>query len=229
MSLNYFGHSAAARSLDSSDYLPIRARSSESDAWRAVLRRAGSGSTGVVLLGSAAGLFLLPVSSSSSIVDSRSVLTAIEQVQELQAALSLDKTRLARILCVTRPTLYGWLQGREPNQANAARLETLMRILEQASVSSASPLNTRFVARSLDVNAPSLFDLLCEETIDEKRVVPAMRESRTRASAAARKRLDREERLRALGFEEPDGNQRRRQLATSVALRKWPEASSRTT
>ena len=78
------------------------------DAWRAVLWRARSGSTGVVLLGSALGSFLPHVGSNSSIVDYRFVapasppnvaasfretvaLPVIEQMQELQAALSLKR------------------------------------------------------------------------------------------------------------------------------------------
>ena len=81
-------------------------------------------------------------------------LPVIEQMQELQAALSLNKAQLAGILRVTRPTLYDWLRGREPNAANAGRVDTLLRILARASVSSASPLNARFVARSLEIDAP---------------------------------------------------------------------------
>ena len=246
MPLSYSSYEAASRSLDTSVRLPIHAHGSERDPWSAVLSRACSGSTGIVLLGSALGSFLPHVGSSSSIVDCRAVapasppnvavsfreivaLPVIEQMQELQAALSLNKTQLAGVLRVTRPTLYDWLHGREPNAANAGRLDTLLSILAQASVSSASPLNALFVARSLEVNAPSLFDLLCEESVDEDRVVHAMRASRDLADSASRKRLAREERLRTLGFEELGGDQRKRQLATNVALRKWPERSSKTT
>ena len=41
-----------------------------------------------------------------------------EQVQELLAALSLNKSQLAQILRVTRPTIYEWLRGNRPNAAN---------------------------------------------------------------------------------------------------------------
>ena len=222
------------------------AHGSERDAWRAVLWRASSGSTGIVLLGSALGSFLPHVGSSSSIVDYRPVapvsppnaavsfreivaLPVIEQMQELQAALSLNKSQLAGILRVTRPTLYDWLQGREPNTANGGRLDTLLRILARASVSSASPLNARFVARPVDIDTPSLIELLGEEPLDENRVIRAIERSRELADSASRRRTAREERLRTLGFEELGGEQRRRQLATNVALRKWPERSSETT
>ena len=247
MPLSYSNYEAASRSLDTTaGRLPLDAHGSERDAWRAVLWRACSGSTGVVLLGSALGSFLPHVGSSSSIVDCRFVaptsppnvaasfrevvaLPVIEQMQELQAALSLNKAQLAGILRVTRPTLYDWLRGREPNAANAGRVDTLLRILAQASVSSASPLNARFVARPVDIDALSLIELLGEESLDEDRVIRAIERSRALADSASRRRTAREERLRTLGFEELGGEQRRRQLATNVALRKWPERSSETT
>ena len=247
MSLSYSSYEAASRSLDTTSVRPpLHAHGSERDAWSAVLWRACSGSTGSVLLGSALGPFLPHVGSSSSIVDCRSVapasppnvavsfreivaLPVTEQMQELQAALSLNKAQLAGILRVTRPTLYDWLHGREPNAANAGRLDTLLRILAQASVSSASPLNARFVARPVEIDAPSLIDLLGEESLDEDRVIRAIERSRELADSASRRRTAREERLRTLGFEELGGEQRRRQLATNVALRKWPERSNETT
>ena len=247
MPLSYSSHEAESRSLDATyDRPPLHAHGSERDAWRAMLWRACSGSTGVVLLGSALGSFLPHVGSSSSIVDYRFVapasptnvaasfreivaLPVIEQMQELQAALSLNKAQLAGILRVARPTLYDWLRGREPNGANAGRVDTLLRILARASVSSASPLNARFVARRVEIDAPSLVELLGEESLDEDRVVRAIERSRALADSASRRRTAREERLRTLGFEELGGEQRRRQLATNVALRKWPERSSETT
>ena len=247
MPLSYSSYEAASRSLDTTSVgPPLDAHGSERDAWRAVVWRACSGSTGVVLLGSALGSFLPHVGSSSSIVDCRFVapasppnvagsfreivaLPVIEQMQELQAALSLNKAQVAGILRVTRPTLYDWLHGREPNAANAGRVDTLLRILAQASVSSASPLNARFVARPVEIGAPSLIELLGEESLDEDRVIRAIERSRALADSASRRRTAREERLRTLGFEELGGEQRRRQLARNVALRKWPERSSETT
>ena len=76
---------------------------------------------------------------------------------------------VARVLRVTRPTLYDWLQGREPNAANAERLRTLLRMMARAGVSGANPLNARFVRRPVGIQNPSLIDLLCEERIDEDR------------------------------------------------------------
>ena len=144
------------------------------------------------------------------------------RIQELQAALSLDKSQLARILRVTRATLYDWLQGREPNAANAERLRTLLRMQARAGVSGANPLNARFVRRSVRIQDPSLVDLLCEERIDEDRVVHVIGHAQALADSASRRRTAREERLHRLGFDNPGDEQRGRQLATNMGLRKWP-------
>ena len=149
-------------------------------------------------------------------------LSVVEQVQELQAALSLNKSQLARVLRVSRPALYDWLRGREPNAANTERLHTLLRCLTQARVSGVSPLNARFVRQPADLDGPALLDLLGEERVDEDRVVNAIEQARALEDSANRRRTNREDRLRDLGFEDPGREQRREQLARNVALRDWP-------
>ena len=149
-------------------------------------------------------------------------LSVVEQIHELQAALSLNKSQLARILRVSRPALYDWLRGREPNAANAERLHILLRCLTQAEVSGACPLNTRFVRQPADLGGPALLDLLSEERIDEDCVVNAIEEAQALGDAATQRRVAREERLRNLGFEDPGREQRREQLARNMALRDWP-------
>ena len=149
-------------------------------------------------------------------------LSVVEQIQELQAALSLNKSQLARILRVSRPALYEWLRGREPNPANTDRLHTLLRCLVRAAVSGASPLNARFIQQPADLDGSALLDRLGEERIDEDRVVSAIKGVQEIEDAATRRRVAREERLRDLGFEEPGREQRREQLARNMALREWP-------
>ena len=149
-------------------------------------------------------------------------LSVLEQIQELQAALSLNGSQLTRALRVSGPALYDWLRGKEPSPANAGRLHTLLRCLARARVSGASPLNARFVRRPADLGGPALLELLSEERIEEDRVIGAIEQARALGDAADRKRTDREERLRELGFEDPGREQRREQLARNMALRDWP-------
>ena len=70
-------------------------------------------------------------------------LPVADQVRELQTALSVNKSELARILRVSRPTVYDWLDGGQPNADNRARIRTLMRLLRESGVTAANPLFPR--------------------------------------------------------------------------------------
>ena len=207
-----------------------------------MLRLAYFGSGGISALGSGYDPFVIRIGSCPFIVAKRTLkyqskadvpedplgfrdvpeLSMVELMQELQAALSLNKSQLARVLRVSRPALYDWLRGREPNAASAERPHILLRCLAQARVTAARPLNARFVRQPADVAGPALLDILGEEQIDEDRVVAAIQQARALGNAAARRRAAREERLRNLGFEDPGREQRRMQLARNMALRAWP-------
>lgn len=174
---------------------------------------------------------VLPGITSSSRIDRRyvaqvavylsdaSTLPVARQVRELRAALSLNKSELACLLRVTRPTVYDWLDGSEPNPGNVARIGQLLRLVSQARVSSRNP---RFVRSPLDPGGQALLDLLGEETIAESAVNDAMHRAKGLGDAMDTRRRQREARLRAAGFEEPDEDQRTRSLARNVALKPWP-------
>lgn len=220
------------------------APSSGEEAWLAVLKSVGSGSSGVVTLVTDYGPILPHIGSSSFVVDRRSArvhtvslvrsgvsddfraviaLPVVEQMQELLAALSINKSQLADILRVTRPTMYDWFQGKEPNAANADRLHALLRILTRASVSGAKPLNARFVRKPMELDAPPIIELLAADDLDEDRIVQALQQARALGETAESRRTRREDRLRALGFEEPTNDERRKRLARNAALKDWPE------
>ena len=163
------------------------------------------GSAGIVSGSSDYGSLLPHVGSSSLIVDRRSVqrwpwidarLTAdgfesipvVDQLKELRAALSLNKSQLARIVRVTRPTIYEWYEGKDPNAVNCERIRTLLRVLKRSVVSGAMPLNARFVRQPAEPAEPPLLDLLCEDRLDQARVARAIdrvRGSRRRGSSAS--------------------------------------------
>jgi transcriptional regulator with XRE-family HTH domain len=209
----------------------------------AVLKPVGSGSSGVVTLVPDYGPILPHIGSSSFVIDRRPrvrtlklvrsevsnefraviALPVVEQMQELLAALSINKSQLAEILRVTRPTMYDWFQGKEPNAANTDRLHALLRILTRASVSGTAPLNARFVRKPMELDAPSIKELLAAEDLDEDRIVQALEQARSLGETAFNRRTNREDRLRALGFEDPTDDERRERLARNAALKDWPE------
>ncbi len=232
------GLAAMSATVGSRDYsLPA-----EHDLWRLVLQTRLNG-TGSMVCTNEYGQVLPSFGSSSLFVDLRPTreqvaatsepaareelaglltLPVDRKVRSLAAALSLNKSQLARILRVSRPTVYSWLQGTEPGPANLERLHELLTILGGASVSGAKPLNTRFVRHRSRIDEPSILESLSEETLASARIIDALKKARELETAAARRRSEREERLRSRGFEEPDAARRREQLATNMALKPWP-------
>ena len=207
--------------------------------WGAPLMSPCHGSAGVVSVDSDYGPLLPHVGSSPLIVDRRSVqrppridvrlsaggleaLSVPDQLKELQAALSLSKSQLARMLQVTRPTIYEWYEGKEPNATNSERIRTLLRVLARGAVFGTKPLNARLVRQPMGLAESSLLDLLCRDRLDQELLVRALMRVREVGDAAFRKRKNREDRLHALGFEDLSREQRKELLARNVALQDWP-------
>ena len=151
-----------------------------------------------------------------------STLPIARQVRELHAALSINKSELARILRVSRPTVYDWLDGGDPNADNVLRIRTLLRLVSASRVSANNPLFSRFVRSELEPGNQILLDLLSEEMIDEVTANNLIRRAKALGDAMDAQREEREARLREAGFEEPDAEQRKANLATNVALMEWP-------
>ena len=151
-----------------------------------------------------------------------SALPIARQVRELQAALSVNKSELARILGVSRPTVYDWLDGGEPNGDNRSRIRTLLRLVSECRVSARSPLFPRFVRSALEPGDRSLLELLGEERIDGVAAKDVIRRAKALGDAMDSRREEREAELRAAGFEELSAEQRKANLATNVGLMGWP-------
>lgn len=146
------------------------------------------------------------------------------QLREVSAALSLNKSQLAEVLRVSRPTLYEWFGGSEPNPTNAQRLSLLLRILTQVGVTAVRPVNARFVRQPFDERGRSLLDELTLERLDEHRIETLLEEASSLSEASAQARQEREQRLRDLAYEEPNAEQRRDQLGYNVAALDWPKS-----
>lgn len=207
------------------------------------LLRSGTGSVGVVVQVPGYDPYLARVGSSTSIVDNRVpppspamserdapstfrdvlMLPAADQARALLAALSLNKSQLAEVLGVSRPTLYDWLDGKEPSIANAGRMGLLLRVLARAGVTGSAPLNARYVRQPLSERGPSLLEALCAEHLDENELMRLLRDARSFGKAALARRQTREDRLRALGYDEPADDQMKDQLAMNIAMRHWPK------
>jgi DNA-binding transcriptional regulator YiaG len=226
-----------------------RAQSIDGPWQQALMRSMRVGSAGVVVLVSGYAPYLPHVGTSPAVFDSRGMvrsspapapeapsegtrtttrqavlrMSSADQAREVMAALNLNKTQLADVLGVSRPTLYDWLDGKEPNVANAQRLIGLVQLLVNAGVTAADSISPRFVRESLNDGEPSLLELLKADTVDEALVAKVLAQAKGLEADAEGTRVAREDRLRALGFEEPTAEQRKENLALNVALREWPK------
>lgn len=226
-----------------------RAHSVDGPWQQALLRSMRAGSAGVVVLVSGYAPYLPHVGTSPAVFDSRRMvlssstpapeapaqgkrttsrqavlrMSSADQARAVMAALNLNKTQLAELLGVSRPALYDWLDGKEPNVANAQRLTALVRILSGAGVDATDSIRPRLLRETLNDGEPSLLDLLKADTLDEDRVVELLAEAKALQGEAESARVAREDRLRALGFEEPTPEQREANLGLNVALREWPK------
>ncbi|MFC1482595.1 helix-turn-helix domain-containing protein [Myxococcota bacterium] len=151
-------------------------------------------------------------------------MTAAEQAQEVLTSLGLTKSLLAEVLKVSRPTLYDWFNGaKEPNEANATRMATILRVLSRAGVSSTHPLNARTVRRPIDEDGEILLAQLTADHLDETRLEERLGEARSVSEVIRSRRINRESRLRDLGYDEPSNTQRRENLGQITAALSTPK------
>lgn len=123
-----------------------------------------------------------------------------QQAQFVSSCLTnIGKSKLARLIGISRQVLYDWLKGTsEPQGENAARLALLARALD-ISNRPQTPLFKQAIVEPILDNGPSLLALLIEQEWDETQITAAARRARAftehRNKAIARARpLARDER-----------------------------------
>ncbi len=213
--------------------------------WKMLLRSIAAGGAGLILVGSPPDLAAAcpRYGTSTSIIDSRALITlvqvaspdnptarvgvvtldAADQIRGVLAALGLNKSQLAAVLRVSRPTLYGWLNGVEPGNANADRIDQICGLLQKEGISGERPLNARFVRRAISPDSRPLVDLLAEDTIDQDHIAPLLRQAQDLTQATSDRRKRREARLRDLGYEEPSDEEQSKAIGRNVATLDWPK------
>lgn len=109
-----------------------------------------------------------------------SVIPFSEYASLVSSALGLGKSDVARILGVSRPTLYSWIKGTSEPKENdhPERLRALGELTNAICKDTARPLYHRFVEEPLPNQTISIFKLLQAEQWDAEQLGQLLAEAR---------------------------------------------------
>ncbi len=110
---------------------------------------------------------------------SRESIPSREHAARVSSILGLGKSQIARLLGVSRVTLYDWIKGEiEPQGRNAERLAALGCLVAEVCRDTERPLYHRFVETPLEGETESIMSLLRCETWDEPRLLVLLKRAR---------------------------------------------------
>lgn len=103
-----------------------------------------------------------------------------EHASLVSTALGLGKSDVARILGISRPTLYSWIKGTSEPRENdhPERLRLLGELTRQICKDTARPLYHRYVEAPLPNQSASIFSLLQTEQWDSSKISDLLAEAR---------------------------------------------------
>jgi hypothetical protein len=115
-----------------------------------------------------------------NISNDSTVIPFSEHASLVSSALGLGKSDIARILSISRPTLYSWIKGTsEPRESDhPERLRTLGELAREICKESRRPLYHRFVEEPLPNQTTSIFNLLLAEQWDSTQLRQLLAEAR---------------------------------------------------
>lgn len=115
-----------------------------------------------------------------NISDNLTFIPFSEHASLVSSALGLGKSDIARILSISRPTLYSWIKGTsEPRESDhPERLRTLGELAREICMESRRPLYHRFVEEPLPNQTTSIFNLLLAEQWDSTQLRQLLAEAR---------------------------------------------------
>lgn len=93
------------------------------------------------------------------------VENAKSQIEYLKNYFGFNVSQLAAILDVKRPTIYEWLENKEPNRSNQERLDVIYSLFYEGEIGESLRIGT-YLYKKID-KSKSLWDLLLEKNIDE--------------------------------------------------------------
>lgn len=139
-----------------------------------------------------------------------------DQLKAISKTFSLSKVELAKVLGVSRQTIYDWLDGRPMSHENEDRVLRLAQLAWDFGGKDGQTLLRRLVAEPLRSGEPSILMLLLAHPWNETRLRRALGEARARTER--KKTGSASAWLRSLGFSEPGPAEKAANLGQNVPL-----------
>ena len=117
-----------------------------------------------------------------------------EKIQRVLSFYNFGKSHLCKIIGVSRPALYAWIDGTsEPDVENFSKVDQLYSITRELDVSGKQSIHHGFVDKALPGESKSLYQLFVEnqqlDTIPMKKIIEtALNKSISRAENIASRR-----------------------------------------
>ncbi len=101
--------------------------------------------------------------------EEKKILSAKEQLYDLRKYMGFNISVLARIMHVKRPTIYEWMNGKEPSRKNQHRLDAIYSVCETWKEKNAGWVGL-YLYRKIGENNRCLIDLLEETNINKDEI-----------------------------------------------------------
>jgi len=112
----------------------------------------------------------LAVSEQDQCVDSSNIKTTAEKIEYIRDVFGLSISDLAKTLKKSRPSVYSWLEGDEPNEKTMQRIHQIYGIASDWSKKNQYHFSPGSMLRQPLGDMPSFFSLLEEEKLDLNKV-----------------------------------------------------------
>ncbi|HOE99405.1 MAG TPA: helix-turn-helix transcriptional regulator [Rectinema sp.] len=102
-----------------------------------------------------------------------------DKIRAIISFFGLSKSDLARILHVSRPSLYAWLKGQsEPGLENMRTIQKLYSLIEPSETGTWYPIFYGYIEKPFGAFKKSLIEALSEPELDEEEIRAMVKEIR---------------------------------------------------
>ncbi|GHV10284.1 hypothetical protein FACS189485_23310 [Spirochaetia bacterium] len=116
-------------------------------------------------------------------------MTAKEQLDLIYSFFGFSCTDLSKILHVSRPAIYAWIDATEPKIENAERIKYLAQLAFDIAPEPYCPMFYIFVNRPVEHNEKSLLEYLIDDN-QSREFISALAKTVYQMSVERRKRIE---------------------------------------